>query len=980
MLRLLLVVVAVVLGAVASMSAQSTTGSIHVQFVDDSAGVLPGVSVTLVHLSTGVSRTYITDDEGRLRAPALPVGIYELVATLGGFEPHRRSALPLTIGEMMSLRVELHVAGVSQEMMVSAEAPILERSRTRVSSTIDRVAIQNLPVNGRNFLDFVLLTPGVTRDVRPGELSFAGQRGTLNSLVVDGADNNNTFAGQALGRAGAGRAPYQFSLDAVEEFQVNAAGYAAEYGRASGGVINVVTRSGANRSAGSLFEFFRDKALNATNALDRRNGRPKASYHYHQFGGTAGGPLRRNRDFFFFNYDGQRNTQTNTVALSLPAAVPADADTRAGLERLAAKANSWLRGLDQNVFLLKTDHYVDNANRLSVRYNHHDFTGTNFENTGGPLVALEQTGDSLVRTRTLNLSWSRPVRRLHNEFRVQYAQDDAEGTANSDDPAASIQEGAVQLLTIGRSTFSPRQTTIKRLQIANVATWSRGRHTVRGGADLQFDRIDNYFPSLFAGSYDFRSIASFHRGRPDAPGERYVQSFPVPGTSGPSTQPDLQEYSAFVQDEWSAASDLTFNVGVRYDLMKTAAPPLRNTHPELVAAGIDTSRLDPDGDNVAPRIGIAWSPSARSFVVRAGWGLFYGRTPAIAANPAHTFNGVNVVTMTFTGNSVPTYPSRFLEIPAAGETARPNIFYVEPGFQNPRVNQAHAAFEHQVSPNASVTLTYQFQSGSDLTQAVDRNLGTESVQTWTVAGAGERVDYPYFGTDRPFQAFNRVIAITSAAGSRYHGLTIDLNRRFAGDFLFRAAYTFGRARDTAPYTVPTEDNSFPSNPKDLEDNRAPGVNDQPHRFVASGVYSTDRVASRLTGLPYALARGWWASAILTAQSGVPYSARTPMRDLNNDGNFANDLAPGTRRNEFRLPGTMTLDTRLARTLRLGGRVEAQVIWEAFNLLNRTNVTIPRLAYYDVTQPTLTLTRTAIFGLPLATGDARIMQLGVKVTF
>ena len=243
----------------------------------------------------------------------------------------------VTVGQTVTLRIQMAVSGVAETVNVSGGTPIIETSRSQVSSTITETAVQNLPVNGRNFIDFALLTPGVTRDVRTGDISFAGQRGTLNSLVVDGADNNNTFFGQTVGRTGSGRAPYQFSQDAVKEFQVNSNSFSAEYGRAGGAVINVVTKSGTNDLRGSIFEFYRDKALNANNAINELNNRPKSPYHYNQFGGTLGGPIRRNRDFFFFNYDGQRNTQPNVVFLNLPANTPTDAGD-AGRHRAAAAA------------------------------------------------------------------------------------------------------------------------------------------------------------------------------------------------------------------------------------------------------------------------------------------------------------------------------------------------------------------------------------------------------------------------------------------------------------------------------------------------------------------------------------------------------------------------------------------------------------------------------------------------------------------
>ena len=208
--------------------------------------MLPGATVTVRHQATGIVRETATDGVGVFRAPLLPVGTYEVTAALSGFATVRRPNLTLTIGQTLTVDVALKVASASEEITVSAEAPILEATRTQQSSTVGERAVANLPVNGRNFIDFVLTTPGVSRDTRGGDISFAGQRGTLNSLVIDGADNNNTFFGQTLGRTGSGRAPYQFSQDAVQEFQVNRNAYSAEYGRAGGAVINVVTKSGTN--------------------------------------------------------------------------------------------------------------------------------------------------------------------------------------------------------------------------------------------------------------------------------------------------------------------------------------------------------------------------------------------------------------------------------------------------------------------------------------------------------------------------------------------------------------------------------------------------------------------------------------------------------------------------------------------------------------------------------------------------------------
>src|SRR5262245_59776030 len=296
----------------AAAEPQVTTGTIDGTVMDQTGAVVPNVVVTLRNLETGVTRTSITDERGNFRAPLLPLGTYEVSAALTGFSPFKQTVL-LTVGQTATLNVRLAVAAGTQAVSVTAESPLIESSRTQVSSTVDSLAVANLPVNGRNFIDFVLLTPGVTRDVRTGDISFAGQRGTLNSLVVDGADNNNTFFGQTAGRTGSGRAPFQFSQDAVQEFQVNSNGYSAEFGRAGGAVINVVTKSGTNDLHGSGFWFYRDRSLNANDVINKVAVpvRPRSPYHYNQFGGSVGGPVVRDKGFFFFNYDGQQNTVQN---------------------------------------------------------------------------------------------------------------------------------------------------------------------------------------------------------------------------------------------------------------------------------------------------------------------------------------------------------------------------------------------------------------------------------------------------------------------------------------------------------------------------------------------------------------------------------------------------------------------------------------------------------------------------------------------
>ncbi|HYK06124.1 MAG TPA: carboxypeptidase regulatory-like domain-containing protein, partial [Thermoanaerobaculia bacterium] len=370
--------------------AQLTTGSITGSVTDDSGAALPGVTITAKNTATGVSRTTVTEGDGSFNLPLLQPGTYEVTAELDSFRPAMARGVVVNLGVSVDVRLRLQV-GVSETVTVTAEAPLVETTKSEVSSVVNETDIENLPVNGRNFIDFVLTTPGVVRDVRAGDISFAGQRGTLNSLVIDGANNDNTFFGQALGRTGSGRAPYQFSQDAVKEFQVNSNSYSAEYGRAGGAVINVVTKSGTNDLQGTLFYFLRDKAYNANDFINTIQSPPRAKnfYHFDQYGASAGGPIVRDKHFWFFNYDAQRNDLPNPVILAAGRTLTLrNADDTAGLAIVQQHAADYERRQDQNVYLLKTDHELWANAHLAMRYNRQEFVGENYEN-GNPQHSVE---------------------------------------------------------------------------------------------------------------------------------------------------------------------------------------------------------------------------------------------------------------------------------------------------------------------------------------------------------------------------------------------------------------------------------------------------------------------------------------------------------------------------------------------------------------------------------------------------------------
>ena len=960
--------------------AQSTTGSISGTITDASGSVLPGVTVTATNTSTGLARTVVTNDAGHYELQLLPPGVYRTAAELSGFQPVH-ALLNINVGTANTFDVKLK-PGVAETVTVTAATPIIETSRSEVSSVVNEKAIQNLPVNGRNFIDFVLTTPGVVRDVRAGDISFAGQRGTLNSMVVDGANNDNTFFGQTVGRTGSGRAPYQFSEDAVKEFQVNSNSYSAEYGRAGGAVINVVTKSGTNDFRGSAFYYYRDKDLNANSYINEINNRPKSPYHFDQYGITGGGPLVKDKHFFFVNADYQRNSTPNLVVLGggrIPN-LPTDAASIAAIKELAPKAGEYPQQLHQDVYLIKTDSELTNTSHLSLRYNRQRFTGVNFEN-GSITNSVEHTGNSLVFTDSLSAVHDMAIgNSWFNEIRAQGLKDREPGEANSTDPEAQILQGGNTVINIGRNTFSPRETTIKRYQIADTATYIFKNNTVKGGFDYNHDNILNYFPGNFFGSYRFNSLADFGNKTPTS----YTQAFPGTGTTGPNTNPNLKETGLFVQDEWRIAPNATINAGLRYDRQQVAQPSVQNPDPQLLAAGYTTNRIPIDGNNFAPRLGFAWTPQSGRTVVRAGYGIFYGRTPSIMYGTAMSNNGINVQTITFTGSQIPTYPNIYPSLPTGVTLPKPTIFVFDQHFQNPGVTQANAGVEHQLGNDYSVGLTYQYVKGDDLPRSRDINEATPVPTTLTVVGGSPVVINKY--TTRPFSNFTRVIAFESSARSKYNGLTLDFQRRFTTNWQARIAWTHANVKDNRPdatAVVPFssgDDAKHASDPLNLDHDYTYGDTDVRDRVVLSAVWSLNDYAKNITnGFAHALAAGWTLSGIVSYQTGQPFSPKVSA-DLLNDGNPSNDIAPGLLRNSFRLPSQFSLDPRVAKDIGIWGSTRLQLIVEAFNVTNSQNVSAVNTTYYGFAASTNTLTPNAAFRTPTATTGQRIMQLAGKVTF
>ncbi|MDX2150876.1 MAG: TonB-dependent receptor [Bryobacteraceae bacterium] len=972
-----------VLALVGVILAQSEVGTANLSgtVTDPSGAAIAGAKVTVSSKATGLTRVTETSEAGLYNLPRLPVGSYDLAIEAQGFKSARKAEIPLSVGAQLTFDVRLEVGATSEAITVTGEVPIVETTRTQASTVVNQKAVNDLPINGRNFLDFTLLTPGVVRDVRQGDISFGGQRGTANSLLVDGGDTNNNFFGQSMGRIGSGRSPYSFSQDAVLEFQVKTNGYDAEIGRAGGGVVNVITKSGTNDFHGGAFWFFRDRAMNANTSINNSRRIARPIYHFNQFGGNLGGPVKRDKLFFFFNYDGQRNATPNEVFLQV--AAPPDEASQRAFQTLLPFTGVYQRRFDNDTYLGKGDWNISDTQRLSVRYNASRFTGTNLEN-GGINRSLESTGNSLVTNDQLSAAYTKTFgAAVVYDGRFIYMRDDQPGLSNSTNPQATIQQGGQTVMVLGRNFFSPRYTNIKKFQTVQTVSYVRGRHTYKIGADLNFDRIDNFFPGNFSGAFLFPSYAAFTNRQASL----FTQGFAGEGTDGALTRPNLNEYAFFVQDNWRATDRLTLNYGIRYDLFDYAQPKVRNTDAGLNLWSLDTGRINQDNNNWAGRLGFAYRLTDDDrVVVRGGYGIFYARTPSIMIGTAHSQNGIQVQTYTLTGAAIPTYPN-ILSAPPTLQR-RPDIWAFARDYVQPQTHQWNFQIERRVTANLSVIGGYLGVRGLKLSRTRDVNLFPAEAVQGTISTGGTITFFRHPGAQnapaRPATNFGRISLFDSGGDSIYHGGFVQVTKRYSRNLQFLASYTFSKVIDSAPdqtsVTIGGGDDAKQAQNTLLPNlDRGPGVSDVNHRFVLSGVYDIT-FANRASSPFVKYTLGDWQLALITqVESGRRFSPMVSNDPNNNQ--MLTDRTPGVGRNVLLGPGFAAVDVRLSKQVPLGTeRIRLRLIGEAFNITNRANFTNWNMQQWLYTAATRVFTPNPNFLARTGTADPRILQIAAKITF
>jgi carboxypeptidase family protein/TonB-dependent receptor-like protein len=1013
------VMLCAVLACVPPAFGQVTTGTILGTITDGTGAALPGATVTVRRTETDTKRSLVTDGEGRYRVVALEPGTYEVLIELSGFQPTRRGGVALAIGQDAVVNATLQIGALNEAVVVTENAPLVTTTSSAVASLVDEKQIRDLPLNGRDFSQLTLLQPGIVsvpttaRSLDRGmgtQVSIAGARPNQISYLMDGTDVN--FQGnQSPGSAAGG----MLGVETVREFQVLANNYSAEYGRSAGGVVSAVTRSGTNDLHGSAFEFFRNDALDSKNYFDPKD-EPIPPFTRNQPGFYVGGPLKRDRTFFFGSYEGLRQDK----GLSLVARVPSTA-TRARTDISPAtrryllmypEANAGESGQSglyvtsineptrENYFVVKVDHNFSNNDSVAVRYSFDDASVVTPQ--GLPLFSdRAHTRGQFFTAEHKRILTSR----LLNVFRFAWNRA-FEETVNIDnipvDPAMffipGTQFGTISvsgLTPLGTDTGTPTFVNLKSLQFINQLTWTTGRNGIKTGVSWTYWMNDQDSSFDLGGAYTFNSIEDFVVNRAGT----FEGTFPGSTTARGWRQSLV---GLFVQDDMTLSSRVTINAGVRYEFITSPrekedrVASLRNLLDPATTPGYPLFE-NPSLRNIAPRAGFAWDVTGDGKTsVRGGAGVFY---EPILGNLYRAYGNRTPPYFRLLNVRNPTFPDPFTVL-----TPRNRLDLVQYDLKNPYRVQYNATLQREVARQMVVTAGYVGSRGYHQIRNIEANQANAQVLP------DGRYFFPQGGARRN-PNFESIRLRLSDGNSWYNGLILGANKRFSRGLLLQASYTFGKSRDEGSQAIGSGDfdNSFqPRYGFDRRDNRGLSDFDIRHNFVFNYSYELPFGAAA-SGAAGALARGWQVSGVVTLRSGVPF---TPVlgfdraRALPRSGGAGQrpNWAPGydrsgvilggatqyfdplaftlpdagyfgdVERNALIGPGFAAWDAAVFKNISVKSR-RVQLRLELFNVLNRANFGLPSATVFN------SAGRVENAGEITSTvGTARQVQLGVKVEF
>ena len=988
---------ALTLPAAAFAQSQATTGVIEGTVRDESGASIPGATVALHNTATNFERTVQSDADGRFRGLLLPLGPYRVTVTMSGFGTHVREGLELQVGQTINLPVTLKVSAIQEQVVVTGDAPVIETTRAEGSDRIDQKAIEGLPNNGRNFLDLTKLTPGVAIVQGPDgdELSINGQKGIHNNISVDGADFNNPFFGE---QRGGQRPAFTFNLDAVKEIVVVAEGANAEFGRASSGFVNVVTKSGTNQTHGTAHFYFKNDALSARAKRSDGTSADKFDQSQEQGGFTLGGPLKKDEVFYFLALDLQRGRSTKQTDPSRIEQRVVDYFASIGSPD---ENGSIDRTNDARVFLGKVDWQLSQKHLATLRYNYtwaEQQNGTFDVDSWGRSANAIEADHSHAVTGALISSISGSVL---NEFRFQLAREDRPRPYDGPDVTGQSRPLPDTAFDFGRSYrfgmpfFIPVTYYDTRIQLNDNVSIIKGRHAIKFGAE--FNRVNSVqtFLGFANGRYIFSSTDGFlnyarNRNYVECSNNTTSQTGQCPAGSdvtgpvllylqqagvsplsvedaGTQSIPQI-EPAVFIQDKWQPSRNLTIQYGVRWEAQiepDTITPVGEVFYAPFIGSTREGVEFPSDGTIPSdkkmfqPRLGISWDPKGDGkTVVRLNGGIFYGRIPGLSVASSRSTNGSRGQTLfrnsALTGilGAVPAYPN-LIPQSEIGAPFLPDVFVFDKDFQNPRTYSASLAVEREIASNVSLLVQYNHSKGVHVTRFLN---GTDPLLGDGVAPG------PWSAGLAPggFNGINALTVVDSSAKSLYRGLTIGLNKKWSRNWQAQANYTLSKdmsdddnERDPFTYRY--------ARITDLEAEYGLSDRDQKHRFngfvlwSAPGAVNVNLRYSYRSPQPQSLRPDGTPSQ-------TPFVAG-PSDRIRPDGSVV-------QRNTGRKDNTLSaVDLRLSREFAVGKTVKVEPIFEVFNLLNSENFRRP-----EVTSLVFNFDGTVQSGL----GDPRQAQVGLRV--